>query len=168
MLVHRCLTALALLAAGAFVAPTFADDEPKPEKKEEKAKKDRTAKKDKEKATPLIAQIRLHGSLDETPISEGIFGVAGENLRMKLDRIKKAKNDPNVKALLLDVEKVSLGLFGFGKVEEVRRAIQDFRSSGKKAYAYLEEAGGIEYLIALACDEICMPEGGSFEFLGLR
>lgn len=126
-------------------------------------------KKDKDKAAPILAHIKLSGDLDEAPIGESLFGGMGaENLRMKLDRIKKAKKDANVKALLLHVEGLEFGLFSFGKVDEVRRAIADFRSSGKKVYCYTEDIGGMDYLIASACDSICLPEGGSFGLLGLR
>jgi protease-4 len=115
-----------------------------------------------------VAHIRLKGDLDETPSGASPFGDGKENLRQLLDRIKKAKNDAKVKALFVEIDSLSLGLFGFGKVEEVRNAILDFRKSGKKAYAYTEEFGGIEYLIALACDTVCVPESGGFAMLGLR
>jgi protease-4 len=153
MLVRHLTLCIVVVVVAVLVLPAAAADD-KPDKK----------KKDE----PVIAHIRLAGELDEAPVGEGIFGATGENLRMKLERIKKAKNDPNVKALLVEIDGLHLGLFGFGKVEEVRRAIADFHQSGKKCYAYLEEASGIDYLIALACDEVYLPPPGSFEFLGLR
>ena len=174
MLMHRWIATLALFVGAAFVAPTRAEDEKaakdttKTETTDakEKAPKERGAKKDK--SAPVIAHIRLHGDLDETPVSGGPFGVAAENFRDKLDRIKKAKADPNVKGLIVQMDGLRLGLFGFGKVEELRHALADFRASGKKAFAYVEDIEGIEYLIALACDEVCLPDVGSFSFLGLR
>lgn len=123
-------------------------------------------KKDADKSS--VAHIRLKGDLDETPPASSPFGGGKENLHQLLERIKKAKNDDKVKALLIEIDSLSLGLFGFGKVEEVRNAILDFRKSGKKAYAYTETIGGIDYLIALACDTVCLPESGEFAMLGLR
>ena len=109
------------------------------------------------------------GDLDEAPAGESALGgSAGENLRQNLDRIARAKADPKVKALVLEVHDLQLGLFGFGKVQEVRGAIADFRKSGKKAYAYVEEVGGLDYLIACACDQVYVPEGGSFGLTGLH
>jgi protease IV len=132
----------------AVVAPTRAEDKKEP---------------------PVIAHVALSGDLDEAPAGESAFGgSAGENLRQKLDRIAKAKADPKVKALLLELHDLKLGLFGFGKVQEVRGAIADFRKSGKKAYAYVEEVGGLDYLIACACDKVFVPEGGSFGLTGLH
>jgi protease IV len=122
-------------------------------------------KKDQDSA--VIAHIKLAGALDEAPNEDSLFG-GGENLKAKLDRIKKAKKDASVKAMLLHLEGMEFGLFSFGKIEELRRAIADFRSTGKKVYCYTEEFGGLDYLIACACDVICIPEGGAFGLLGLR
>jgi protease-4 len=124
--------------------------------------------KDKNKDKPIIAHIKLSGDLDESPPHESVFGNESENLRMKLDRIKKAKKDAHVKALLVQIEGLEFGLFSFGKIDEVRRALLDFRASGKKVYCYTDDVGGLDYLIASACDVICLPPGGSFGLLGLH
>ena len=127
------------------------------------------ADEEKKDDKPVVAHIVLTGDLDEAPVGESPFGgVAGENLKQKLDRIAKAKKDPKVKALLLEIHDLKLGLFGFGKVDEVRAALADFRKSGKKVYAYVEEIGGLDYLIACACDEIILPEGSGFGLTGLH
>src|SRR5689334_10096616 len=103
---------------------------------------------DEKKDPPVIAHVALTGDLDESPVAESAFGgSSAESLRQTLDRIAKAKADSKVKALVLDVHDLKLGLFGFGKVEEVRRAVADFRKSGKKAYAYVEEVGGLDFLM---------------------
>ncbi len=125
-------------------------------------------KKKDNKSSSLIAHIKISGGLDEAPVGESLFGGSSENLKMKLDRIKKAKKDPNVKALLVELEGLEFGLFSFGKIDEVRRAIADFRESGKKTYCYTEDLNGLEYLIACACEVICIPQGGSFALVGLH
>ena len=124
---------------------------------------------DKPADKPLIAHVTLSGDLDEAPAGESAFGsTAAENLKQKLDRIAKAKADPKVKALLLEIDGLQLGLFGFGKVNEVRAAVADFRKAGKKAYAYLPEVAGLDYLIACACDQVILPESGGFGLTGLH
>jgi protease IV len=127
------------------------------------------ARADEKKDPPVIAHVALAGDLDEAPADGSAFGTsAGENLKQTLDRVARAKADPKVKALLVDVHDLKLGLFGFGKVQEVRAAIADFRKSGKRAYAYVEEVGGLDYLIAAACEKVFLPEGGSFGLTGLH
>src|SRR5262245_6254897 len=119
----------------------------------------------------LMAHVARSGDLDEAPSGEASSLFASEpaeNLKQKLDRIARAKTDKKVKALLLEIHGLDLGLFGFGKVNEVRGAIADFRKSGKKAYGYVEEVSGIDYLIACACDQVILPEGGSFGLTGLH
>src|SRR5262245_20287137 len=126
---------------------------------------------DEKKEQLVIAHVALSGDLDEAPSGDASSLFASEpaeNLKQKLDRIARAKTDPKVKALLLEIHGLDLGLFGFGKVNEVRGAIADFRKSGKKAYGYVEEVSGIDYLIACACDQVILPEGGSFGLTGLH
>lgn len=114
-----------------------------------------------------IAHIKLAGDLSEAPVpDESLFGPPQENLIIKLNRIKKAAKDTKVAALY--VELGSLEGAGFGKLNEVRQAILDFRKSGKKAFAYAESLGMKEYLIGLACDELFIPESGSLELYGMR
>jgi protease-4 len=113
-----------------------------------------------------VAHIKLSGSLDEAPIAaDPFFGIAGENFKSKLDRIKKAKNDGSVQGLYLEIDDLSMG---WGMLDELRRAVADFRKTGKKAYAYLESADAKDYLLATACDEICLPESGWLMLTGVR
>lgn len=69
--------------------------------------------------------------------------------------LRKAKVDNRIRAVLL-----RFGYLGcdWAKASEVREAILDFRQSGKKAYAFIEEAPDAdkEYFIATACDKVIL------------
>jgi protease-4 len=67
----------------------------------------------------------------------------------------KAKSDPRIRAVLL---RPGLLECSWGKVAEIRDAVLDFRTSGKKVYAYFEEAPDAdkEYYLATACDRIVL------------
>lgn len=69
--------------------------------------------------------------------------------------IRKAKKDSRIDAIFL---RLDLMLCDWGKVNEIREAILDFRKSGKKAYAYIEEGPDFdkEYYLATACDRIIL------------
>lgn len=156
-----------LFAVTIALAATFAPaDEPK---KSNPFLGDKTAdtKTDikPEKATPKVAHIKLSGSFDEAPGGEPLFGPPSENLVAKLDRIKKAAKDPEVKTLYLQIDGLDVG---FGKLHELRKAVADFRKSGKKVFAYAEEFGTKEYLLAMACDKVIVPESGGVDLHGLR
>ncbi|HJT79278.1 MAG TPA: signal peptide peptidase SppA [Gemmataceae bacterium] len=146
MLLRRSLAvaALALLAAAAGPRPAPAA----------------------ERTTVTLAHIRLSGDLSEAPVvSDPLFGTTQENFKSKIDRIKKAKGDATVGGLLLQVENLQIG---WGKVHELRQAVADFRQSGKKAYAYLEDASTKDYVLAASCDEIFMPQSGTLMLTGIR
>lgn len=113
-----------------------------------------------------IAHIRLTGDLDETPQSDDpLFGKIGDNFKSKLDTIRKAQKDDKVKALYLHLDGLAVG---WGKLDELRRALADVRKAGKKTFAYLEAGEAKDYLLALSCDQVCMPESGGLMLTGVR
>jgi len=80
--------------------------------------------------------------------------------------IRKAKVDQRIKALVL-----RLGFLqcDWGKVNEIREAVLEFKKSGKKVYAYLDEAMDIdkEYYLATACDKIVLHPVGTLLINGI-
>lgn len=117
-------------------------------------------------ATWRIAVVRLGGNMEETPTAaDPLLGIQPENLKTRLDRIQRAARDRQVQALLLRIEELDVG---WGRVNELRHAIREFRRSGKPCWAFLESGGLAEYLVAGACDEVIMPESGMLFVSGLR
>lgn len=115
--------------------------------------------------TPIVVEITLKGEIAEEPSAIGLEGTpVSDNLKSLIDTIKKAKADKAVKGMVLQVRELSIG---WGKVHELRTAIKDFRTSGKKVVAVLEMVGNAEYMVAAAADEIVMPEGGWLMLKGL-
>ncbi|MDX6693093.1 MAG: protease [Blastocatellia bacterium] len=89
-----------------------------------------------------------------------LFGSDDSSLTNLLTQLKKAKVDKRIGAVLLDI---NMSGAGWGKAEEIRDAITDFRSSGKPIYAYMELGMNKEYYIALACEKIFVaPPGDLF------
>jgi len=74
-----------------------------------------------------------------------------------LTQLRKAKVDSRIGAVLLDINFPGIG---WGKSDELREAIKDFRASGKPAYAYMEIGTNREYYIATAADKIFLPPSG--------
>ena len=128
--------------------------------KPEKAKKP-NAKKE----LPQVAHIKLSGDLDESPVGESPFGTPSENLAAKLARIRKAASDDKVKALALEMKGISVG---FGKLNELRSALNEFKKTGKKTFAYAEELDTKDYLLAIGCDTVMIPVSGGLSVTGLR
>jgi protease-4 len=121
---------------------------------------------DDKPTTTTLAHIKLSGSLNEAPVaSDPFFGTGGENFKSKLDRIRKARDDSSVGGLVLEIDDLGAG---WGKTDELCRAVADFRKAGKKAYAYVPSGDTRDYVLAAACDEVVMPESGWLMLTGLR
>jgi len=114
-----------------------------------------------------VLALRVAGSLpDYTPDDpfKKLFGGPDQSLTGLVMQFKKAKVDKRIKAIILDV---NLSGVGWGKAEEIRDAITDFRTSGKPVYAYVEFGLNKEYYIATACDKIIVPPPGELFINGL-
>ena len=70
-----------------------------------------------------------------------------------------------MQALLIHVDGVEVG---WAKVAELRKAIEVFRKTGKKAYAYMDSGEAKDYLVASGCDFIALPESGMLVLVGMR
>jgi protease-4 len=124
------------------------------------------------KSEPSIADnsvlsLRVAGSLpDYVPYDplRRFFGGSDQSLTNLILQFKKAKVDNRIKVVLLDV---NMSGAGWGKSEEIRDAIADFRSSGKPVYAYMEFGMNKEYYIASACDKIYLAPPGELFINGL-
>ncbi|HKR22366.1 MAG TPA: S49 family peptidase, partial [Pyrinomonadaceae bacterium] len=114
-----------------------------------------------------VLVLRVSGSLpDYTPDDpfKKVFGGPDQSLTGLVMQFKKAKVDKRIKAILLDV---NMSGVGWGKAEELRDAIADFRTSGKPVYAYIEFGLNKEYYIASAADKIYVPPPGELFINGL-
>jgi protease-4 len=114
-----------------------------------------------------VLTLRVAGPLpDYSPDDpfKKIFGGPDQSLTGLVMQFKKAKVDKRIKAVLLDI---NMSGVGWGKAEELRDAITDFRSSGKPVYAYIEFGLNKEYYIATACDKIIVPPPGELFINGL-
>ena len=114
-----------------------------------------------------VLTLRVAGALpDYSPDDpfKKYFGGPDQSLTGLVMQFKKAKVDKRIKAILLDV---NMSGVGWGKAEELRDAITDFRSSGKPVYAFIEFGLNKEYYIATACDKIIVPPPGNLFINGL-
>src|SRR5579883_1754560 len=133
---RRCMTRWLLtlvLTAGLTAPALFADDVTNPFRKGGDKTDPKVEEKEKPKGSvnaARVAHVKLAGSLDESPVAEDVlFGPPKENLKAKLDRIRKAAHDDKIKALYLELGDLECG---YGKLNELRAAVAEFRATGKK------------------------------------
>lgn len=116
-------------------------------------------------ASKGVLVVRLTGDLEEIPVSlvDQVFRET-PTVRSLVDAIRAAKTDDRITGILLQpVAAPSL----WGKVDELRDALVDFRSSGKPLVAFLEFAGDREYALASAANRIVLVPSGQLNLVGL-
>ena len=79
--------------------------------------------------------------------------------------ISKAKSDDNIKGIYLDAASISAGS---ATVDAIRKALLDFKTSGKFIVAYQEVMTQKAFYLASVADEIYINPVGLLEFKGYR
>ena len=87
-----------------------------------------------------------------------------ETVGAVVETLRKAKVDARVEAVVL-IPAMQPGLWG--KVQEIRDAVLDFKTSGKPIVAYLEYSGGQQYYLATACDQIFLTPTSPLDLVGV-
>lgn len=100
----------------------------------------------------------------EDPVAAAVGMSPGQSFTGLLTQLRKAKVDSRIGAVMLDINFPGIG---WGKADELRDAIADFRTSGKPAYAYMEIGTNREYYIATAAEKIFLPPTGDIYINGL-
>ena len=112
-----------------------------------------------------LAQFIVKDSLPESLGQSGPFGEMQLDLRELVSRIDRAADDSSIAGAVLDIRSPDVGR---GRIYELRDAIRRFRAKGKKVHAQMESAMPADYLIACACDDISMPDGGIIMLPGVH
>ena len=82
-----------------------------------------------------------------------------------LKNIKKAKSDPNIDGIYLDLTFIQAGI---ATIEEIRNSLIDFKESGKFIVSYSDTYTQSTYYLASVADEIYLNPEGLLIFVGLR
>jgi len=114
-----------------------------------------------------VLVLRVSGSLPDYAPDDPtarLFGVSQpQSFTSLLTQLRKAKVDNRVGGVLLDIDFPQIG---WGKAEELREAIKEFRTSGKPIYSYMEIGMNKEYYIATATEKVYMPPSGDLYING--
>ncbi|RPH57205.1 MAG: signal peptide peptidase SppA, partial [Acidobacteria bacterium] len=116
--------------------------------------------------TTLVLRIGELPEGDGREAVRGFFGAPGVlTLPEVIDSLKRAKSDPRVTGVLIVPNGVPQDYWA--RIQEVRDAIIDFRTSRKPAFAYVEYGGEREYYLATACDRIFLMPTSPLDLTGL-
>jgi len=81
-----------------------------------------------------------------------------------IKNLDKAARDPKIAGIYLNLTSLQAGM---ATVEEIRKALVDFKTSGKFVYAYSEYYSQGAYYLASTADEIYLNPEGAVDFKGL-
>jgi protease-4 len=112
--------------------------------------------------------LKVGGDLSEVAPTNVVGYFRGANaplVRTVVESLRKAKVDPRISAVLL--KPTGFDSPYWGKVQEIRDAVVDFRKSGKRVYAYLEYGGDREYYLASAADRVFLLPSSPLDLRGL-
>ena len=133
---------------------------------------DQVAKLRQRRTAPLILELDLSDGLgEERPADPLSAALARRRLVLAdvLDGLRRARNDQRVKALIAKVGGRPIGL---AMVQELRRAIEEFRDAGKLTVAWAESfgefsAGNVPYYLATAFETIYLQPSGDLGLTGV-
>ncbi len=117
-----------------------------------------------------LLEVHLSGRVDEVApsdfVSTFIMGLKPLTVYDIWMNFRKAKVDDRIQAILLRLGYIECD---WAKAADIREAVLDFRRSGKKVYAFIEEAPqfDMEYYIATACDRIVLQPLGWLGITGI-
>jgi protease-4 len=110
--------------------------------------------------------LRVGGDLAEVEAGGvlGQFLESAPTVRSVVDALRKAKVDRRISSVII---RPTSAAALWGKVQEVRDAIVDFRRSGKPVIGYLEHGGQQEFYLASACDKVFLMPSSSLDLTGM-
>ena len=119
-------------------------------------------------ASNSVLVLRVGGDLTEVAPTDVVGYLRGQRtptVRAIVDDLRKAKVDARISAVLL--QPTGFDSPFWGKVQEIRDAVIDFRKSGKPVYAYLEYGGDREFYLATAADKIFLMPSSPLDLTGI-
>lgn len=114
-----------------------------------------------------VLALKVEGELpDYVPdtLARRLFGNDQLSMTTLVEQLRKAKVDKRIRGVLLEIDLLGAG---WGKADELREVIADFRTSGKPIYAFIEVGTNKEYYVATACERIYVSPPGDLFINGL-
>lgn len=115
-----------------------------------------------------VLELTLDAPIAERSSDAFAYSIRGMKSPIGLDdilrAIDEAKNDDKIKGISLNLTAVSGSP---ASLEEIRRALQEFKQSGKFVYAYSDTYSQSAYYIASVADKVYLNPQGTIDLRGL-
>ena len=114
-----------------------------------------------------VLVLTLDGELPEAPSVDipipFVQAQTSPTVRDVWTALRAAASDNRVKAVVLEPRGIGAG---WGKLQELRQELTNFKKSGKPVYAYLQSPGTREYYLASVADQIFVSPDDMLEVKG--
>lgn len=116
----------------------------------------------------VVPVFALSGAITEKPVADdnpfNFGGAGGESLHNLLKRLNKAKDDPNVPAIVVQVDTLGVGR---AQLEEISRAMHAFKAAGKKIHIHSDMLTTGQLAFISSASEISMVPTGYLFVTGM-
>ena len=117
-------------------------------------------------ASNSVLMLRVPGGLSERQANPLLASLAGDGptVQSVVNSLRKATVDTRVRGVIL---MPSGPQPQWGKAQEIRDAVLDYKASGKPIVAFLEFGGTQEYYLASAADKVFLMPGSPLDLVGV-
>ena len=153
-----------LLAALLFAAPALAEPpatRPSPAELARQIVEYRA----KQAARAVVPHFELDADVRERPAAVGLFGGPAPALLELVDRMRAARLDPDVPAVLVSFKPGAA--LSIAQAQELREQVRLLREAGKPVFAYADTYDTPTYLVASAADYACTLAAGEIFLPGV-
>ena len=117
----------------------------------------------------VVAVFKLKGPLKEAPDMFGMGDLFGDkvptNMFDLLERLRTARADENVRAVVLDIEDAQLGS---AQIQELRAQIEALKAAEKDVWIYCETLHPGSLMLASAASKLVLLPTGELAFTGIH
>lgn len=168
MTIPRRVSCLALILC--IVTSNLVLSDTKTSDKAKKSSASSTDKKQEEKL-PQLRQINIAGNyvdlvqplnFDPTALLLGSSGLKQRSFYKLCKFLDDLRDNDRISYVLLDLSAGGISM-NSAQLDELTRYLSKLRDSGKKTFAWLEDASNVHLAIASACDEVVMADFGGVD-----
>src|SRR5688500_18990170 len=121
-------------------------------------------KKKEAESNLKVAFLNFDQPIVEKPAEFALFGDTSLTLHAILNRIHQAREDKEVRALLVNLGNTS---FNMAQAQEIRDAFSEMRKAGKRVFVYADSYDTASYIAASGSRDICMLPAGEIMIPGV-